>query len=240
MSTLSFDVISEVIQHLDINLSTDISTLRALSTTCHALLEPSQRALFSRILIILSTSTTPAPNRAYIALHDLLLNTSPHLASYPRHLDITFNLPHPAAQIVINLLVKIASMASIQTLRLCDTSQSDCNEESFTFASMVLEILPPQHPLLELRLVGYGILPSSIFDLPVLEELSAIDVGEWRIGNSLFDPIDTLLINLKTLAVTSLPWVNPGKRMGDFLWVSPHVTRLELEFPFGRGQLFSI
>ena len=50
--TLPFDVISEVIDQMDSD--TGGLTLRTLSTTCRALLKPSQRKLFNSLKILVT------------------------------------------------------------------------------------------------------------------------------------------------------------------------------------------
>jgi len=231
MSTLRFDVISEIIKHLDIDFTTDVSTLKALSTTCHAVLEPSQRKLFSRISINLKPLIAARPNTAYIALYNLFLNTSPHLAAYPRHLQIIYQVPHPDTTIVITLLNIMSPVASIQTLHLYNTqTKTEYEEESSSWPYTVLKIFSLRQSLLQLRLSGHGILPPSLFDLPALAALTAIHVGRWRIRDGIF-PIATRLVHLKYLGVEAVPGSNSRERVGTFLRVSPQLTKLEMVFP---------
>ena len=237
MSTLPFDVICEIIKHLDIDFTTDVSTLKALSTTCHAVLEPSQRKLFSRISINLKPLIAARPNTAYIALYNLFLNTSPHLAAYPRHLQIIYQVPHPDTTIVIALLNIVSSVASIQTLHLWNMQlKTSYKEESSSWAYTVLKIFSPRHSLFQLRLSGHGILPPSLFDLPSLAALSTIDVGQWTIGDKLI-PIKARFLHLKSLAIEALPGINSGERVGVFLRVLPQLTKLEMRFP---GNVYSL
>jgi len=84
-STLPLDVISEVIGHVSLNK--DILTLRALSTTCYALLEPSQRKLFNGLTIQVFSHNNR--RTAYLSLNHIF-HVSPHLTTYVQDLTISF------------------------------------------------------------------------------------------------------------------------------------------------------
>jgi len=169
--TLPLDIISEVIGHLDLN--TDILTLRALSRTCYALLEPCQRKLFSR-LVIQVFSQWNRQSGYFRLIH--IFDVSPHLATYVQDLTATFETAYPDTYIV-PILQKLCSM---QTLQIKYTYWNKYPEGSLQWQEIISVIL--RHPSLRrLDLGGYGILLSTVWDFPTLTH---IDLGKWRIEDT--------------------------------------------------------
>jgi len=112
---LPLDIISEVVGHLDFD--TDMLALRALSTTCYALLEPSQRKLFNKLKIPSVSLSNHNVLPTYSALNNLF-NVSPHLATYVRHLAITLGNPYPDISILFSIIVKMCSMQRLEIIDL--------------------------------------------------------------------------------------------------------------------------
>jgi len=79
-------LLEEVLSHIDPEI--DLATLKALSTTCRALLSPCQRQLFAKIAP--PVYTTNAPRRRDLLLRQLLMESSPHLATYVREVRFKF------------------------------------------------------------------------------------------------------------------------------------------------------
>jgi len=110
--TLPLDVISKVIDQMDSD--TDGLTLRTLSTTCRALLKPSQRKLFNSFKILVTEPYDDTQRSRYFALNDLF-NTSPHLAAYIRRLNVTFAVPFPATvPVLVSILERLGSTTSLR------------------------------------------------------------------------------------------------------------------------------
>jgi len=71
-------LLEKVLSHIDPEI--DLATLKALSTTCRALLSPCQRQLFAKFAP--PVYTTDSPRNRDLLLRRLLMESSPHLATY--------------------------------------------------------------------------------------------------------------------------------------------------------------
>jgi len=213
-STLPSDAISEVISHL--NLDTDILTLRALSMSCFALLEPSQRKLFSRLEILVASSSYDNPLPLFFSVNRIF-NTSPHLATYVRHLAVTFEKPCPETSFVIAFLKKLSSILSLQIRHGRWDLYSMVYPQWPQFVSAIL------HPSLQrLDLWGDGVLPKAVWQFPALR---FIKLGTWEIEN--IDSDEGLPSLMRCLAMS---WSNddPLGRLRSFLRISPLLNYLKV------------
>jgi len=209
---MPLDVISEVITHLD--LTTDTLTLRALSTTCYALLEPSQRKLFSGLVIQVFSQYNRRP--AYLFLNHIF-DVSPHLATYVQDLTVTFETAYPDTYIVPVL----EKLCSIQSLQIKYTHWIKYPEKILQWHEVVSPLL--RHPCLRrLDLGGYGVLPSTVWSFPTLE---FIDLGKWRIEDIKSD--DARPSTTRRLAI-SWSQNDPCSTLRSFLRISPRLIHLKV------------
>jgi len=183
---LPFDIIFEVIHHLESDANA--LTLRALSTTCHILRGPSQRKLFCK-LTILVTSGQPSASKhdppTYFALNDLF-NTSPYLATYVRHLTVTFKPPYPpTVSIIASVLDKMCSITSLGINHVVWPHEYLEKIPQLRECASVVLCRPT---LRKLDLSQYGELPASVWQIPTLTN---IDLGYWwveDVDNEWFSP----------------------------------------------------
>jgi len=209
--TLPLDVISEVISHVSCNK--DILTLRALSTTCSALLEPSQRKLFNGLTI----QVFPHNNRrrAYLSLNHIF-HVSPHLTTYVQDLTISFETEYPDNYIVPVL----KQLCSIQSLKIKYTHWIMYPEQILQWHEVVDAVLRPS--LRRLDLGGYGVLPSTVCSFPTLV---SIDLGKWRIEDM---KLDDALPDIKRRLAISWAQADPCKTLKSFLRISPRLSHLKV------------
>jgi len=168
---LPFDVLTEIIRHSD--LETDVPTLSALSMTCRATIEPSQRKLFNTIEILVIPRYCDETQPIYSTLNDIF-NSSPHLVTYVNHLTVKFETPYPDTSCIVPALEKLSL---VQSLRIKNPSWIDSPEESPQLSEIISAIL--RHPSLRrLDLEDCGLLQSIVWQLPAL---TTIDIAGWKI-----------------------------------------------------------
>ena len=213
---LPFDVLAEIIRHSD--LETDIPTLRALSMTCRAIVEPSQRRLFNIIKILVIPFYHKKTQPIYSTLNEIF-NSSPHLATYVNHLTIKFQIPYPDTSCIVPALKKLSL---IQSLRIENPNWTGFAEESPQWREVINAILC--HPSLRrLDLEDCGLLPSIVWQLPAL---TSIDIAGWRIE----DP-DVSLARPNLTRRMAMLW--DGKpdscsTLRSFLKISPRLAHLKV------------
>jgi len=93
-------LLEEVLSHID--PETDLATLKALSTTFRALLSPCQRQIFAKIAPPIYT--TNAPRNRDLLLRRLLMESSPHLATYVREVRFEFLYENLAPLVFTDIL----------------------------------------------------------------------------------------------------------------------------------------
>jgi len=214
--TLPFDVISEVIDQMDSD--TDGLTLRTLSTTCRALLKPSQRKLFNSLKILVTEPYNDAQQPRYFALNDLF-NTSPPLAAYIRRLNVAFAVPFPATvPILVSILERLGSTTSLRIDN--GVWPAEHTKQVPPWRNCLNAVL--RYPSLRrLELQGYGELPALFLQLPAL---TTVNLGAWRIeGVGVDDPRPNLTKHLDMCWFTEE--VSPGI-LRTFLRISPLLTHL--------------
>jgi len=206
-SILPFDILTEVIDHLD--PTSDTTTLKALSTACVALLEPSQRKLFSERAIMM------IPSRSIL---DIPLKKSPHLATYVRQLTLTFTIPHTDSSTVVSIIHK---MDSIKCLRLWHSG--DANLGRFPEWREWVTVIIHRPSLQHLTLRGHGTLPSTVWPLPALK---SIDMGTWGIEDVLPPTIlpHQFIARMSMVLTGTMPVIT----LGRLLQLSPHLHELKL------------
>jgi len=215
---LPLDIILEVIEHL--YLTYDVATIQVLSTTCRALIEPSQRKLFRKTTIRLISHSSKCSRRKYLALCDLL-DLSPHISTYIRHLTVEFTIPHPDYPIIIAMTQKLVSL---EGLCLITTNMWVLyTERDFTQWNEFITKILHRPSLKQLRLIGNGLLPPTILRLP---DLRSVDLGRWNIYAAESLP-DTCKLPLRRLAID---WnqITPEVTLRRFLKVSPNLETLEV------------
>jgi len=97
---LPLELLEEVLSHIDPEI--DLATLKALSTTCRALLSPCQRQIFAKIAPPIYT--TNAPRNRDLLLHQLLMGSSSHLATYVREVRFEFLYENLAPLVFTDIL----------------------------------------------------------------------------------------------------------------------------------------
>jgi len=213
---LPLDVLLEVIEHL--YLTCDVVTIQVLSTTCRALLEPSQRKLFRKITIRLISHSSKCSRRKYLALFDLL-DLSPHLSTYIRHLTFEFTT-HPDP-IVVSMIQKLVSLEGLCLIanNIWITYPEWGSAQWDEFNTKILH----RPSLKQLRLMGYGMLSPSILRLP---NLRSVDLGKWNMSEADLLP-DSCKLPLRRLAID---WnqITPEVTLRRFLKVSPNLETLEV------------
>jgi len=227
--TLPFDIIAEVIHNLESDANA--LTLRALSTTCHILRRPSQRKLFCN-LAILVTSGQPSASKhdppTYFAFNDLF-NTSPYLATYVRHLTVTFKPPYPpTVSIIASVLDKMCSITSLRIIHLVWPHEYPERIPQLRGCASVVLCRPT---LRKLDLKGNGELPASVWQIPTLTD---INLGYWRVGD--VDMSDSRPIIRRRLAILWLLLQDHGSpsRLRTFLRISPLLTHLTVSCISGK------
>ena len=229
--TLPFDIIAEVIHHLESDANA--LTLRALSTTCHILRRPSQRKLFCNLEILVTSGQPYAYKHnppTYFALNDLL-NTSPYLASYVRHLTVTFRPPYPpTVSIIASVLDK---MCSITSLRINHIVWPDEYPRRILQLRECASVVLCRPSLRKLDLKDCGELPASVWQVPTLTD---IDLGYWRVGE--VDMSDSRPIVTWRLAISWLLLEDHGapSRLRTFLRISPLLTHLTVSCISGKSS----
>lgn len=222
-SILPFDVALEVIGYLE--TGTDTSTLRALSTVCYALLEPSQRKLFTEITITITSPTQRRPKPHMLTLYDIF-NISPHLSTYVRHLTLTFEVHEldPSASLYV-----LKRLTSVESLRINNMIWQDLNPESRPEWCQTIEAILGQPSLRRLELEDHGMLHSMVWQLPAL---TYVDLGKWRIEDTSFIVCPRLTRRL------IMSWTQNISRntLQNFLQVSPNLNQLEVTY---MGASFS-
>ena len=153
--SLPFDVLTEIIRHSD--LETDVPTLRALSMTCRATVEPSQRRLFNTIEILVIPHDCDKTQPIYSTLNEIF-NSSPHLAIYVSHLTVKFMRPYADTSCIVPALEKLSL---VQSLRIKYPNWVDSPEENPRWGEVIGAIL--RHPSLRrLDLENCSLLPSTV------------------------------------------------------------------------------
>jgi len=223
--SLPFDVLTEIIRHSD--LETDVPTLRALSMTCRATVEPSQRRLLNTIEILVIPHDCDKTQPIYSTLNDIL-NSSPHLATYVSHLTVEFRRPYADTSCIVPALEKLSL---IQSLRIKYPSWVDSPEESPRWGEVMGAIL--RHPSLQrLDLEDRGLLPSIVWQLPAL---TSIDLEGWRIEEPGINYSHSLTRRL-TMSWDMSP--DPRRTLRLFLKISPRLIHLRVTQ--NSGTYFSI
>ena len=216
--SLPFDVLTEIISVSD--LDTDVETLKALSMTCRATVEPSQRRLFNTIEILVIPHSSDETRPIYSTLKDIF-NSSPHLATYVCHLTIKFEIPCPDTSCVVPALEKLCS---IQSLRINYSTWIENPEDSLQWREVLRAIL--HHPSLRrLDLEDCGLLPSIVLQLPVL---LSIDLAEWRIEepDSTINYARSVLTRRLAMSWDGTP--NSPSTLRSFLKITPHLAHLKV------------
>ena len=215
-SSLPFDILTEIISLSD--LDTDVETLKALSMTCRATVEPSQRRLFNTIEILVIPHSRDETQPKYSTLNDIF-NSSPHLATYVCHLNIKFEVPYPDTSCIALALKK---MSSIQSLRIIHPSWNNYPEESPRWREVISAILC--HPSLRrLDLEDCGLLPSVVWQLPAL---TSIDIVGWRIEEPEINYTYPSLTRRLAMSWDGTP--DPQSTLRSFLKISPRLAHLKV------------
>ena len=214
---LPFDVLTEIIRHSD--LETDVPTLSALSMTCRATVEPSQRRLFNTIEILVIPRDRDETQPIYSTLNDIF-NTSHHLATYVNHLTVKFEKPYPDTSCIVPALEKLTL---IQSLRIKSPKWIGFPEQSPQWREVIGAIL--RHTSLRrLYLEHDGLLPSIVWQLPAL---TSIDIGWWRIEEPDINHTPPSLT--RRLAILWNIWIPYSRRtLRSFLKISPHLAHLKV------------
>ena len=214
--SLPFDVLTEIIWHSD--LETDVPTLRALSMTCRATVEPSQRRLFNTIKILVIPHYSDETQPIYSTLNDIF-NSSPHLATYVSHLTVEFRRPHADTSCIVPALEKLSL---IQSLRIKYPSWVDSPEQSPRWGEVMGAIL--RHPSLRrLDLEDRGLLPSIVWQLPAL---TSIDLEGWRIEEPGINYAHHSLTRRLAMSWDMSP--DPRHTLRSFLKISPRLIHLRV------------
>jgi len=198
---LPLDIILEVIEHL--YLTCDVATIQVLSTTCRALIEPSQRKLFRKVTIKLFSHPSICSRRKYLALCDLL-DLSPHISTYIRRLTVKFRLPHPDYSIVIAMIHKLVSLEGL--CLITSNMWVLYTEKDYTQWDEFITKILHRPSLKQLRLIGDGLLPPTILRLP---DLRSVDLGRWNIYAAESLP-DSCKLPLKQLAIDDIEEIPEG------------------------------
>ena len=216
--TLPFDVISEVIDQMDSD--TDGLTLRTLSTTCRALLKPSQRKLFNSLKILVTEPYNDAQQPRYFALNDLF-NTSPPLAAYIRRLNVAFAVPFPATvPILVSILERLGSTTSLRIDN--GVWPAEHTKQVPPWRNCLNAVL--RYPSLRrLDLENCSLLPSTVWQLPVL---TSIDLAGWRIEEPGINYARHSL--RRRLAMTWDMSPDPRSTLRSFLKISPRLIHLRV------------
>jgi len=214
--SLPFDVLTEIIRHSD--LETDVPTLRALSMTCRATVEPSQRRLFNTIEILVIPHDCDKTQPIYSTLN-VNLNSSPHLATYVSHLTVKFMRPYADTSCIVPALEKLSL---IQSLRIKYPNWLDSLEENPLWGEVIGAIL--RHPSLRrLDLENCSLLPSTVWQLPAL---TSIDLAGWRIEKPGINYARHSL--RRRLAMTWDMSPDPRSTLRSFLKISPRLIHLRV------------
>jgi len=214
--SLPFDVLTEIIRHSD--LEADVPTLRALSMTCRATVEPSQRRLFNIIEILVIPHYFDETQPIYSTLNKIF-NSSPHLATYVSHLTVEFRRPYADTSCIVPALEKISL---IQSLRIKNPSWVDSAEESPRWGDVIGAIL--RHPSLRRQdLEDRGLLPSIVWQLPAL---TSIDLEGWRIEEPGIKYARHSLTKCLAMSWDTSP--DPQSTLRSFLKISPRLTHLRI------------
>ena len=214
--SLPFDVLTEIISHSD--LETDLQTLKALSMTCRATVEPSQRRLFNTIEILVIPHSRDETRPIYSTLNDVF-NSSPYLATYVCHLNIKFEVPYPDTSRIVLALKKLSL---IQSLRIIHPSWNRSPEESPRWCEVINAVL--RHPSIrQLNLEDCGLLPSIVWQFPAL---TSIDIARWRIEEPEMNHARPSL--KRRLAMSWDGTQDPQRTLRLFLKISPRLAHLKV------------
>ena len=211
-----FDILTEIISHSD--LDPGFHTLRALSMTCRATVEPSQKRLFNTIEILVIPHSNDETWPIYPTLNDIF-NSSPHLATYVCHLTIKFEVPYPDTSCIVPALEKICS---IQSLRIIHPSWNNSPEESPRWREVISAVL--RHPSLrQLDLEDCGLLPLIVLQFPAL---TSIDIARWRIEEPEINYARPSLTRRLAMSWDGKP--DPRSTLRLFLKISPRLAHLKV------------
>ena len=227
---LPLDIISEVISCFDPIL--DCYTIQRLSLTSLAFVAPSQRILFESVEIEMTPKIEkldpthlgllePSETQYDVGLQ--LFETRPHLATYVRHLYLTFILDHPDASAVLKV---VKGMPFLITLKLHNTEPAASEQElgmDLKLYNAINSIIHSQS-LRHLHLIGHGVLPLSVWKL---RELTTIDLAKWEV-----EAVDYRTEQRTSkLSILEMEWTkkNPEEALKRSLQAAPHVHRLVLK-----------
>ncbi|KAF8912205.1 hypothetical protein CPB84DRAFT_1761612 [Gymnopilus junonius] len=110
MTSLPFDIYSNIVQEFEVNDDDDREAIRTLSLSCRAFLPLCQKILFSRIDFRSKRKST-----AHIAKFDTILNESPHLADYVLYLS--YMMQYDSEDLWTNLSAMGRILSSLTHLR---------------------------------------------------------------------------------------------------------------------------
>jgi len=188
----------------------------------HHLLEPSQRKLFSRLEILVVSSSHDNPRPIFFNLRRIF-NASPHIATYVRHLAVTFDKPCAETSFVIAFLKKLSSVLSLQIRHGLWDLYAMGYPQWPQFVSTIL------HPSLQrLDLWRDAVLPKAVWQFPALR---LIKLGTWKIEN--IDSDEGLSSLTRCLAMS---WSNddPLGILSSFLRISPLLIYLKVSESLNR------